>query len=282
MLKARANEINLHYQQHGAGSDAILVHGITSNLSFWLLTVLPMLTERYRVTVYDLRGHGFSDAPPTGYTSGDMAEDLRGLMDYLGIARAHIVGHSFGGVVAMHLAARYPERARSVTLADTAFPALRDAHSIADWPHYAMYQKQLLAYGARLPDNPDPWNLAYFLPELIKLPADRGLRRGLPRQPGRINRLLTQTTLPEDFDAVDDLTRERLRAVQTPTLAAYVEDSPLLPTCRFLTTHLPNCRAEILAGGDHFWPAAAPASFAEPMQRHFAATDAALADMALE
>ena len=88
MRKVLANGIQLHYQQHGQGPDVVLVHGVTSDLSYWLLTVVPRLAERHRVTVYDLRGHGYSDVPPAGYTSRDMAEDLRGLMDALGIERA--------------------------------------------------------------------------------------------------------------------------------------------------------------------------------------------------
>ena len=89
MRKVCANGVHLHLEQHGDGTDVILVHGITSNLSYWLLTVLPTLMARHRVTVYDLRGHGFSDVTPAGYTTGEMARDLVALMDGLALHEIH-------------------------------------------------------------------------------------------------------------------------------------------------------------------------------------------------
>ncbi len=101
-----SNQVRLHYQQFGEGPDVVLVHALTSNLAVWLATPLVYaLAEQFRVTVYDLRGHGHSEAPPTGYTSADMAQDLLGLLDQLHIDRAFLVGHSFGGVIAVHAAA---------------------------------------------------------------------------------------------------------------------------------------------------------------------------------
>jgi pimeloyl-ACP methyl ester carboxylesterase len=274
MRKLRANGVDLHYQQHGEGSDVILVHGVTSNLSYWLLTVLPRLAERHRVTLYDLRGHGFSDMPATGYTSGEMAEDLRGLMDGLEIERAHVVGHSFGGAIALHHAARYPERVRSLVIADSAIPALRHTVRIADWPLYGDLQKLLEPYGVELPEDPDRWNVAEMLPELSKLPTFVGLRRGLPRQDRRIERLRSRTSCLDDLHAVDDLTEERIRTVTAPTLALYSDRSPFLPVGRYLEAHLPRCRALIQEGGDHFFPALAPEALAERVLEHFAAADA--------
>lgn len=274
MRKAFANGVNLHYQQHGQGSDVILVHGVTSNLSYWLLTVLPQLMERHRVTLYDLRGHGFSDMPPSGYTSREMAEDLRGLMDSLNIEEAHIVGHSFGGAIALHYAAQYPERVHSLVIADSAIPVLRQCVSIADWPLYDELQKFLDPYGVKLPADPDRWDLAELLPELSRLPTFVGLRRGLPRQDRRLQRLMANTTCLEDLRAIDGLTEERIRTVATPTLALYSDRSPFLAICYYLEEHLPSCRSLIQAGGDHFLPAVAPEALANLVLEHFASVDA--------
>src|SRR4029077_17261613 len=79
----------------------------------------------YRVTVYDLRGHGMSDLPPTNYSSQDMALDLKNLMTALEIQNAHLIGHSFGGAVAVHSALLYPELVNSVVISDTFFPGLK-------------------------------------------------------------------------------------------------------------------------------------------------------------
>src|SRR5262245_46393395 len=116
-----------HYQQAGQGPDVVLVHAVTSNLAVWLfINLLDTLAAEFRVTAYDLRGHGLSEATPAGYTSADMAEDLRRLHAALGLGPALLVGHSFGGVVAMRAAALYPERVAGVILSDSYFPGLAE------------------------------------------------------------------------------------------------------------------------------------------------------------
>lgn len=273
MRKVLAQGVNLHYQQHGLGSDVILVHGVFSNLSYWLLSVLPKLVNRHRVTIYDLRGHGFSDVTPTGYTSGEMAEDLRGLMEGLGIERAHVVGHSFGGAIALHYAVRYPGRVRSLVIADSAVPALRPYSSIANWAGYSELQKLVEPYGVELPEDPDRWDLAEVLPQLSKLPTFVGLRQGLPRQDRRMRRLVANTTCLDDLQAVDDMTEDRIRAVTAPTLALYSDRSPFIGVCRYLEEHLPYCRSFIESEGDHFFPAIAPEALANLMLEYFASIE---------
>ena len=66
MPHASINGIKLHYQQVGQGPDVVMVHGITGNMAIWHLEIIPALMQQYRLTTYDLRGHGYSDAPPTG------------------------------------------------------------------------------------------------------------------------------------------------------------------------------------------------------------------------
>src|SRR5207244_2811949 len=83
------------------------------------------LAADFRVTLYDLRGHGASERPPTGYTSAAMAEDFRHLHAELGLGPAYLVGHSFGGVVATHAAVLAPDAVAGVVLSDSFFPGLR-------------------------------------------------------------------------------------------------------------------------------------------------------------
>ena len=125
MPKTRVNDVELHYQQMGDGEDVVMIHGLFASLAFWYLSVMPAFAGRHRVTAYDLRGHGYSEVSASRYTSADMAEDLDGLLDQLGIARAHVIGHSFGGAVALQYALLRPERALSLTLADVWIPSLQ-------------------------------------------------------------------------------------------------------------------------------------------------------------
>ena len=77
MPKVSANGLNFHYQQSGAGPDVILIHGVTGDLSIWFLCqAMGTLGQSFRVTAYDLRGHGYSDLAKSGYTSAELAATL--------------------------------------------------------------------------------------------------------------------------------------------------------------------------------------------------------------
>src|SRR5260370_25962686 len=94
------------------------------------------------VTAYDLRGHGYSEAPPTGYTSADLASDTIALMDAIGAPKARLVGHSFGGVVAMHAASMAPDRVEAVVLSDPYFPALRHLEDLSRCGHWPAFHRE--------------------------------------------------------------------------------------------------------------------------------------------
>ena len=120
------NGTRLYYQQAGSGPDVVLVHAVTSNQAVWMFTgLVDSLATDFRVTSYDLRGHGASERPLSGYTSATMAEDYRQLHASLGLGPALLVGHSFGGVVALHAAILVPEAVAGVVLSDSFFPGLR-------------------------------------------------------------------------------------------------------------------------------------------------------------
>jgi 2-hydroxy-6-oxonona-2,4-dienedioate hydrolase/2-succinyl-6-hydroxy-2,4-cyclohexadiene-1-carboxylate synthase len=147
MLKAFVNGLNLHYQQSGSGPHLVLIHGLTGSLAVWQWRVIPALLDRFCVLTYDLRGHGLSDMPPSGYTSAEMARDLLGLLDERGIDQAHLVGHSFGGLVALHLAAVSPDRVSGLTISDSRIRTLQPAQKIKDWVHWPRWKEQLEQQG---------------------------------------------------------------------------------------------------------------------------------------
>lgn len=261
MPKALVNGINIHYQTSGQGPDLVLIHGATGNMAFWYLSTLPALRKEFRVTVYDLRGHGYSDVPPSGYTSADMAGDLCGLLDYLGIVRAHLLGHSFGGVVALHTAALYPERVASLVLADPEIPALRDLCNVREWPYWEAWNAWLRDFGVDVPD--EKWDdLDYVLRQSVYIPMAYGLRKGQKRKSTRLLRLLDHTTALNDFRELAGLTMDKISQIKHPTLAIYGEFSPFLPACRYLEENMPNCKAVIVPKG-HFHPALEPEVFVE-------------------
>jgi esterase len=96
----------------------VLLHGVMGFAANWG-KVWPHFQEERPVLVFDQRGHGRSFKPLEGYTPTDYAEDLKALLDQLGIKQAHIVGHSMGGRVALRFCYLYPAYARSLTLEDS-------------------------------------------------------------------------------------------------------------------------------------------------------------------
>jgi non-heme chloroperoxidase len=115
-----ATGIRMRFARQGAsGPPLLLLHGYSDSW-FSYSRVLPGLARNFRVYVPDLRGHGDSDRPATGYTMRDMAADVIAFMDTQGIARATVVGHSMGSFVAQQVAAGWPERLERLVLIGSA------------------------------------------------------------------------------------------------------------------------------------------------------------------
>src|SRR5262249_8982666 len=119
MPLVRTNDIETHYLEHGAGDPVVLFHGHTLDHRMWDAQVDALTGASYRVVRYDLRGHGRSEAPPTGYSAEELASDLKALLDNLGIERAHIAGLSRGGGFALAFVLAYPEMPRTGTFIDS-------------------------------------------------------------------------------------------------------------------------------------------------------------------
>lgn len=115
MPKVRINNISQYYEADGTGRPLVLIHGHTLNLRMWDSQV-PSLVRDHRVIRYDVRGHGRSESPPTGYAYPLYAEDLAALLTYVELERAAIVGMSMGGAIALEFALRYPERVEALVL----------------------------------------------------------------------------------------------------------------------------------------------------------------------
>ncbi|HHY56705.1 MAG TPA: alpha/beta fold hydrolase [Chloroflexi bacterium] len=109
------NSARLYYEEAGAGSAVVLLHGFTLDTRMWDDQFLA-LAQCCRVIRYDLRGFGRSSLPAAPYSH---VEDLRGLLDQLGIEQATLVALSKGGGVALDFALSYPQRTRRLALIDT-------------------------------------------------------------------------------------------------------------------------------------------------------------------
>jgi pimeloyl-ACP methyl ester carboxylesterase len=103
------------YVKAGSGPALLLLHGLGCNHRTWL-PVLDSLAKRFTVIAPDLLGHGESDKPRGDYSIGAFANGMRDLLTVLGIDKVTVVGHSFGGGVAMQFAYQFPERTERLVL----------------------------------------------------------------------------------------------------------------------------------------------------------------------
>ncbi len=120
MPKAVINGVSLYYEVHGEGFPLVWSHEFAGDYRSWAAQV-RFFSHRYRVVTYNARGYPPSDVPADGdaYTQEQAVEDLRGLLEHLGITQAHIGGLSMGGNVALNFGLDHPELARSLIVAGT-------------------------------------------------------------------------------------------------------------------------------------------------------------------
>jgi aminoacrylate hydrolase len=115
MPQAALGDAYIHYETHGAGTPVLLVPGLGGVGSYWMPNI-PAFAQRHQVVIHDHRGTGESSRSRIRYSVDQMTDDLLGVMDHLEIEKAHLVGHSTGGVIGQTLAARHPERLLSLTI----------------------------------------------------------------------------------------------------------------------------------------------------------------------
>jgi pimeloyl-ACP methyl ester carboxylesterase len=216
-----ANGTRLHYLDWGGlGPVLILIHGGLDNAHVFD-DLAPAFTDRFRVIAYDLRGHGRSDAKGL-FDTITRTEDLRGLMDSLGIAKAHLAGWSLGGNDITAMAGTHPERVDSIVYLEGAYdwggPALADAFksSPVDFRAPANAMRSLDAYlgyqkTVWLPAVSDTSRFEAYVRDLVVIQSDGTVR---PRMTDSV----TQAVLSAVLTNRPDYTK-----VPSPALAIYAE-----------------------------------------------------------
>jgi pimeloyl-ACP methyl ester carboxylesterase len=253
------NGVRIHYQQVGEGPDLVMVHGLTGNLAVWHLRIASELSEHFRILTYDLRGHGHSDTPRSGYSADAMAEDLIQLLDDLEIERPLIAGHSYGADIALYHALRHPDRVREVIAIEAALPALEESRRHDDWVGWSYWARALEEAGHPVPPHKRS-DMRYMIRATIDLPKQWGPLKGLPRNPKPLLRLVDETTLPQDYRQIGTLTLDRVASIQTPVVLIYTERSAFIGTFEFLCEQLPNAHSVLLPSTEwgHFGPMEQP------------------------
>ncbi len=118
MPRLQLKDISLYYEVAGEGDPVVFIHGLGSSTRDWEYQV-PFFAQRFRVIVFDVRGHGRSDKPPGPYSVPMFAQDTAALIRALEAAPAHVVGISMGGMIAFQLAVDEPELVRSLVVVNS-------------------------------------------------------------------------------------------------------------------------------------------------------------------
>jgi pimeloyl-ACP methyl ester carboxylesterase len=125
--------VNLYYEEAGQGAPLVFVHEFAGDAESWRLQV-RFLSRRYRTIAFNARGYPPSDVPESlaAYSQQQAADDVKGVLDHLGIRQAHVCGLSMGGYATLHFGLCYPERARSLVVAGAGYGSDDAARHRAD------------------------------------------------------------------------------------------------------------------------------------------------------
>jgi len=234
----------------------VLLHGLVfDNLSSWYFTAAARLAALHSVLLYDLRGHGRSEQPPTGYTLDDMALDLAAILDELGESRrVTLVGNSYGGLVALWFTRRFPDRVDSLVLvegqlADTGYG--RGMRETLGLEGEERDRKLAEMFGDWLARHELDGRLDQDATKFKDI-ADRSLARRRKPMTGVAERLVQDTSLAADIARTPGLTPAELAEIGCPVLAVYGEDSDTRHQGEAIAAALPDCRLEIVPGAEHF------------------------------
>ncbi|SEH29635.1 alpha/beta fold hydrolase [Chryseobacterium culicis] len=239
------NNRQVHIQElnRGAEQTVVLIHGMFSNLSIYYFNIAPLLAKHFHVVMYDLKSHGMSERFLDGYDLDNMSSDLIGLIDHLQLEKVHLVGYSFGGLIALKTALEYPDRVNQLVVIEAPDPQDEKARNIID-----EYSKEFLEhYVANFTDT-------------TKVQMGK---RQMEKNHRMYEFLFNQTSIKADMIREKHFLGEaRFNELTAPALLLYGADSNCRPTGEWLQSQISQSELELIPG-DHNIPIQEPQRIAE-------------------
>jgi 3-oxoadipate enol-lactonase len=238
----KAGDIDIYYEEHGSGPPLLLIAGYGQHVRVWE-PVVEELAKSFRVITFDNRGMGRTSVTPPSYSMKQLAGDAVALLDGLGIAKAHIVGHSMGGCILQQLCIDYPKRVISAVIYS----------SLAVVPQAGALAMAITMEMAGV--NPTIGNKmailwAFGSTFLAKEGSfDRQLEHLLNNPyPPQADGILGQATAIKAFDS-----RENLSAIAPKTLVIAGEEDISTPIycAKIMAEGIPNAKLHIVKGIGH-------------------------------
>jgi pimeloyl-ACP methyl ester carboxylesterase len=246
MPQLERHGLSFHAQLLGAGPPLAMLHGLfVGSLAAWYFGAGARLAARYRVLMYDARGHGLTTRAPSGYDLKTLSEDLGALLGEAGEgpgAPAVLVGHSYGALTALTFALAHPERVARLLLVDLPTPPSR--------------LDELAAFLGAPPER-----MVDSLPTALRDTVVRGGRQGA-RFLAQLKFLATESTLLADIRNESPLDDAALARIRCPVSMVYGESSSCRADGERVAARIPGARLSYMPGG-HFLPSEAPGPLAE-------------------
>lgn len=253
MSYLHANRLRFHVQVLTSQQPAptpprpkvVMIHGLfLANLATYYFTIAHPVANVADTYLYDLRGNGRTEMPPSGYAVSDHVADLHSLLTAWEIDEpVHLVANSFGGAIALAFTRLFPEAVASLVLIDVMLDAHRPTRGQRELPatrdalRRGEHVAALAAFG--------------FDEETIeRWRRDAGTRKqsSLARHG---ERLVLETSFIDDIRREQPLPDEALQTIGCPTLAVYGGESDLLDCAHTLERHLPHCELHIVPNCAH-------------------------------
>jgi len=226
-----------------------MVHGMLSNLSMFYFSIAPILAEQFHVVMYDLKGHGMSERVLNGYDLNSMTDDLTALMATLGLTKVHLMGHSFGGLIALKMAIRFPEKIKKLAVVEAPNPNDdKTRNSMSE------YSREL--FNAYLDNTGEGIHL-------------RMGKRQVERSHQQCDFLFHQTSLKNDMLLERDFfIKQEIDRIPHEALLLYGTDSPCCEAGKHLQGRIKNSTFSLIEGG-HNLPIQAPVILGNKVKAFF-------------
>jgi 3-oxoadipate enol-lactonase len=236
--------VKIAHETRGAGEPLVLVHGLAYDRAGWG-RFPDLLAEHFRVVLIDNRGVGESDAPPGPYTVAEMAEDVVGVLDELGIERTHLFGVSLGGYIAQELTLTHPGRVEKLVLCSTAPGGPKAVPMpVATQQVFATYPTMEREAGLRMfVENSLGARGVRERPELV----EEIFQYRLGHAP-TVEAWVAQATAGATYDSYD-----RIGAIDVPTLVVHGDADVVVDpgNAALLGELIPNARVELIPDRGH-------------------------------
>ncbi|MGD9952252.1 MAG: 3-oxoadipate enol-lactonase [Burkholderiales bacterium] len=260
-MKAKTNGIETNYELHGREGAPWLVlsHSLACSVRMWDPQI-EALKGSYRILAYDTRGHGGSGAPEGPYTLEMLADDLKALLDALGVKNPHYCGLSMGGMIGQTFALKYPGVFRTLMLADTTSRYPAEAGPL--WE-----QRIAIARDKGMQPLVQPTLERWFT---------ESFRQSNPQPVAAIAKLIASTPVPGYAGCCQAIPKinvtDRLKEIKAPVLVICGDKDPGTPPAmaREIHENAPGSKLVMIPNAAHLSNLESPAAFTQAMQEFMA------------